>query len=88
MNRLFEGLSASKYFQASRPPSIPAVSTTEGKPGRMTVNQGLYRDRKIPAFLIEQRIAKHPKLGRQPTIEDRLGFGRDLVLAAIKAVTP
>jgi hypothetical protein len=74
-------LQRSNYFEATRPGSLAASSPTEGKPGRMTVVQGLYHERKIPAFLIEHRSAKHPKLSRQPNAEDRQGFGRDLVRA-------
>jgi hypothetical protein len=47
----------------------------------MTVVQGLYAGRKIPAFLIEQMVVKHPKLGRQPNAEDRKAFGADLIRA-------
>ena len=54
----------------------------------MTVVQGLYKDRRLPAFLIELMITKHPKLGRQPTPEDRQQFGADLVRAMWQAVLP
>jgi hypothetical protein len=47
--------------------------------GRMTVVQGLWHDFRIPAFLMEQRIAFHKKLGRLPLVEDRVRFGRELV---------
>jgi hypothetical protein len=77
--RFFELLSARTMFEATRPMSTAPRTTTEGKPGRMTVVQGLSRDFGIAAFLMEQRISRHPKLGRIPTVEDRLGFGRDLV---------
>jgi hypothetical protein len=46
----------------------------------------LYKDRRLPAFLIEQMVAKHPKLGRQPTPEDRMQFGSDLVRAMWRTV--
>ena len=52
----------------------------------MTVVQGLYKDRKIPTFLIEQMVVKHPKLERRPGIEDRVRFGEDLVRAMAEAV--
>jgi hypothetical protein len=51
------------------------------------VIQGLYKDRRLRAFLIEQRITVHPKLGRQPTPEDRLQFGADLARTMWKTVT-
>ena len=39
----------------------------------------LYRERKIPVLLMEQRIATGKKLGRRPTVDDRLAFGARLV---------
>jgi hypothetical protein len=81
MERFFKLLSAGKTFAPTRPPQAAEASTTPGKPGRMTVVQGLYKDRQLPAFLIEQRITRHPKLGRQPTPEDRQQFGAELVQA-------
>lgn len=77
-------------FEPTRPASLAPPSTDPARKGRMTVVQGLYRDRKIPAFLMEQRISFHPKLGRFPTVEDRLKFGEDLVrvLAEVVGVGP
>ncbi len=77
--RFFKLLSESQTFAPTRLPQAAETSTTLGQPGRMTVIQGLYKDRQLPAFLIEQRITKHPKLGHQPTPEDRQRFGADLV---------
>jgi hypothetical protein len=88
MERLFRLLSDTSMFAASRPPQFDETSTTPGKPGRMNAPQGLYHDRKVPAFLIEQRIAKHPKLGRQPNIQDREQFGKELVQALWRATSP
>ena len=61
MERLFQILSQTKTFTPTRPPQFDAVSTTIGKPGRMNAPQALFHDRKVPAFLIEQRIANKPK---------------------------
>lgn len=84
--RLFKLLSVNQTFSPTRQPQAAEASTTIGKPGRMTVIQGLYKDRSLPAFLIEQMITKHPKLGRQPTPADRQQFGADLVYAMWQAV--
>ena len=84
--RLFKLLSAQKTFAPTRPPQTAEASTTAGKPGRMTVIQGLSHDRQLPAFLIELMITKHPKLGHQPTPNDRQQFGADLVQAMWQAV--
>ncbi|MBA3440010.1 MAG: hypothetical protein H0T92_09105 [Pyrinomonadaceae bacterium] len=86
MTRFSQLLSDSKRFAPTKSAQFTAVSTTVDKPGRMNVYQGLYRDRKLPAFLIEQMIVKHPELGRQPTTEDRRQFGVDLVRAMWRAV--
>jgi hypothetical protein len=86
MERFFKLLSENKTFAPSRSPRFAEASTTIDKPGRMTVIQGLYKDRRLPAFLIEQMITRHPKLGRQPTPEDRKQFGADLARAMWRSV--
>jgi hypothetical protein len=87
VERFYRILVDTTTFAPTRPPQVQPSSTTPGKPGRMTVSQGLYHDRKIPAMLMEQMIARNPKLGRFPTVEDRQVFGAGLVRAAWKAVT-
>jgi len=86
MERFFKLLSENSAFAPSRPPRFAEATTTIDKPGRMTVIQGLYKDRRLPAFLIEQMISRRPKLGRQPTPEDRKQFGADLAQAMWRAV--
>jgi hypothetical protein len=78
-NRLYEALRDKTTFAPTREPRAAERTTTAGKPGRMTVVQGLYHDRKIRAFLMEQRISFNPKLKRLPAVEDRLTFGGELV---------
>jgi hypothetical protein len=73
-------------FSPARELFSSADTTTEGKAGRMNVIQGLYRDFKIPGFLMEQRVAFNAKLGRLPLPEDRLRFGRQLVRAIHETV--
>lgn len=73
-------------FEPSRPFFSSAATTTEGVRGRMTVVQGLWRDFRLPAFLMEQRIAKNPKLGRVPGVPERVAFGRELPLAIAAAL--
>jgi hypothetical protein len=55
-------------------------------PGRMTVSQGLFHDRKLPAMLMEQMVERNSKLGRCPTASDRSKFGPELVRALFDAV--
>jgi hypothetical protein len=54
--------------------------------GRMMVNQGLFHERKIPAFLMELMVDSSPKLSRPPTVGDRLEFGAALVEVLCDAV--
>ena len=84
--RLFQRLEATKTFAATRQPEYVAASTTPGRAGRMNVVQGLRARYGIPGLLIEQRIARHPKLGRQPNIEDRRRFGAELIQALAGAL--
>jgi hypothetical protein len=46
----------------------------------------LWTDHKVPVMLMEQRISAGKKLGRCPTVADRLEFGKQLVLAMADAV--
>jgi hypothetical protein len=85
-NRLFDTLKARTSFDPSRPLFYASDTTTPGKPGRMTVTQGLYARFGIPGFLMEQRVAYNPKLGHTPEIADRLTFGAQLVEAMLEAL--
>lgn len=84
--RFFALLRDKTSFSPTTPLRKAGDTTTPGKPGRMTVIQGLYRDRKIPAFLTEQRIAVNPKAGRLLSLEDRKAFGAELARAMFEAV--
>jgi hypothetical protein len=55
--------------------------------GRYTVNQYLYAERKLPAFLMEMMVEGHPNLKRSRTTHDYLEFGAGLAkgLAAAAA---
>jgi Zinc carboxypeptidase/Cytosolic carboxypeptidase N-terminal domain len=86
--RFFQTLSAETAFAPTQPLRYAEVSTTAGMVGRMNVVQGLYRDLKIPGFLMEQRISSNPKLGHLPEIPDRMAFGGQLVRAIAKTVKP
>ena len=84
--KVFDILVRDTTFNPSRPLFSAGSTTTEGMKGRMTVVQGLAHDFKIPAFLMEQRIAYNDKLNRLPLVEDRLNFGRQLVDAIAAAL--
>lgn len=78
--------SSGKTFAPTEKSSLIAVTTTEGKPGRMNVVQGLSHDFGLPAFEVEMRITKHPKLGRRPNVQDRILAGCELIQAIWKGL--
>ena len=53
-----------------------------------STTNALARSHGVPVVLMEQRIGTSKKLGRRPTVEDRLKFGRELVEAMAEAVRP
>jgi murein tripeptide amidase MpaA len=85
--RFFRALADQTTFHPTSPLREAGVSTTPGKPGRMTVNQGLFHDRGVPAMLMEQLVEYNPKLGRVPESADRLRFGEELARAIWAGVT-
>jgi hypothetical protein len=84
--RFFASLQHHTGFEPSRKFFSSTATTSEGVKGRMNVVQGLWRDFRVPAFLMEQRIARSPKRERLPNIPDRLAFGRQLPLAIAAAL--
>jgi hypothetical protein len=86
--RLFRLLESETSFAPTRGLFYSETSTTAGRPGRMNVVQGLYKEFGLAAFLMEQRISNQPKYGRKPLIDDRLRFGRELAVTIGKAVSP
>ncbi|MGH9162981.1 MAG: M14-type cytosolic carboxypeptidase [Vicinamibacteraceae bacterium] len=73
-------------FYAPTGPRDMSATTSPGIKGRMTVSQGLWADRRIPAFLMELMVDRSEKLGREPTVKDRLEFGGDLIRAMAAAL--
>jgi hypothetical protein len=67
-------------------PTVPLRFTGAAEKGRMNVAQGLYRDRKIPAMLMEQMVQYNAKLKRCPTVADRTKFGAGLAEALYDAL--
>jgi hypothetical protein len=86
MDRVFDLWSAGTTFAASTKPRFGESTTTAGRPGRMNVVQGLYHDRRVPAFEVEMRVVRDPKLGRRPNIEDRKRAGQELIQAIWKGL--
>jgi murein tripeptide amidase MpaA len=80
--RAFDLLQSNTTFN----PTTPLRETAErADQGRMTVNQGLFHDRKLPAMLMEQMVEYNSKLGRCATAADRREFGAGLVRALSEA---
>jgi hypothetical protein len=79
--RAYQELVAHSSFSPTAALRDPGSTTTPGKAGRMTVDQGLYHDRRLPALLMEQMIEYNAKLRRVPTAADRSEFGAALVRA-------
>jgi hypothetical protein len=86
LNKVCNNWSSGSTFAPTQPPSLDAPTTTQGKPGRMNVVQGLSHDLALPAFEVEMRITKHPKLGRRPNVQDRLLAGRELIQAIWRSI--
>ena len=78
MQRLYTNLVAKTSFDPSRKLGI-------GKNPSNTTNS-LYTERKVPVLLMEQRTGPSKKLGRQPTVADRLQFGRELITVMAETV--
>lgn len=78
MQRFYDMLSEQSTFDPSQKLNIKKL------PGN-TANY-LWTERKVPVLLMEQRISRSQKLGRQATVEDRLAFGGQLVRVMAGAV--
>ncbi len=74
---LVSSLRAQTDFYDPRSPRESMGSQPIAK-GRMTVNQDLFAERRIPAFLMELMVERHPKLGRLRTAQDFIDFGAGL----------
>ena len=79
--KVFTELKRTTSFDPERAYQGSPSKTAPTKPGRMEAPEGLFSKHPMPAFLMEQRIAYSNKLGRWPTVDDRLEFGKGLVKA-------
>lgn len=85
---LYSGLRKHTSFwsKLNGPRETPA-STTPGQQGRMNVVQGLFAERKVPAFLLETSVEAVETLQRPRTIEDWNAFGRGLMRVLYECAT-
>lgn len=84
--RVYDELTRTTAFDPSHDYEEEPGMVKASEPGRMEVDQALYYRHSLPAFLMEQRIASGRKLGRCPTADDRMAFGRGLVKAICAAL--
>lgn len=77
VERFHKGLSERTLFHPSRPPAFGDAA------GSMT---SLWKEHRLPVVLMELRTATNSKLGRRPTVEDRLTFGQQLLAEMLTAV--
>ncbi|NDB78038.1 MAG: hypothetical protein EB141_20740, partial [Verrucomicrobia bacterium] len=80
LQRLFAKLVAETSFDPSRKLGITLIPAN-------TAN-ALWKERRVPVALMEQRVGPGVKLQRLPTTEDRLAFGRQLIATMAVAVLP
>jgi hypothetical protein len=78
MQRFFDALVAKTSFDPNQKFRV------SDKPGNTT--NFLWKERKVPVLLMEQRIGTSQKLGRRPTMEDRLDFGKQLITVMAETV--
>jgi len=78
MQQFFDGLVAKTTFDPSQKLRV------NHNPGNTT--NFLWKERKVPVLLMEQRIGTSKKLGRRPTVEDRLAFGKQLITVMAETV--
>jgi hypothetical protein len=58
----------------------------KGREITLTLTDFVGKERKVPVLLMEQRIGTSQKLGRRPTLEDRLTFGKKLITVMAETV--
>jgi hypothetical protein len=77
LTRLQEALVARTSFHPSRGPTFQETGGTMS---------ALWGTMQVPVVLLELRIGTNTKLGRRPTVADRLRFGEQLVIEAAQAL--
>ncbi len=83
---LVRGLRAgTDFLDAASPRAVTPRESID--PGRMTVNQYLYYQQKVRAYLMELRVERHPALGRPRTAADFSSFGAGLARSLAAAVS-
>ena len=80
VTRLYDLLVADTRFDPSRKLEV------RKEPAATSTTNALSRQHGVPVVLMELRISTGKKLGRRPTVQDRLEFGGELLVAMAAAV--
>lgn len=72
LGRLVENLNGKTTFDPSRP--------LERRTRPADTTNSLWKEKRVPVLLMEQRIGPGKKLMRRPVVEDRLQFGSQLIM--------
>ncbi len=78
MQGFFDALVAGTSFDPSR--------KLRFNDGPANTTNWLWNERRVPVLLMEQRIGTSSKLGRRPTVQDRLAFCRQLIALMAEGV--
>lgn len=84
--RLFDYMSEHSSFKDEQGLREMPATTTEGQRGRMTVNQALWAEQKVPAYLMELKVEEVEKLKDRRTVDDWLALGPEIVKGLAAAV--
>ncbi|MDF9798534.1 hypothetical protein OKW21_003797 [Catalinimonas alkaloidigena] len=84
--KLFKYMSENTSFKDEQGLREMPATTTEGKRGRMTVNQALWAEQKVPAYLMELKVEEVEKLNARRSVEDWLALGAGVVNGLVAAV--
>lgn len=90
-HKLWEYMSAHTSFKAVEGLREMQATTTArqpgaGQPGRMTVNQALWAEQKVPAYLMELKVEKVEKLNGRRSVQDWLELGPGVVQGLVASV--
>ena len=85
--RVWQLLSDQTTFNPTTPLRPFREAAAGAVAGRLTVDEGLFHERKLPSMLMEQMVEYNKKLGHCPTAKDRMEFGGGLVRMLVAAVT-
>jgi hypothetical protein len=84
--RLWQRMVETSSFESEEGVRAMPVSTTPGKPGRMTVNQALWAEEQVPAYLMELKVERVGKLSGRRTVADWRALGQALVRSVAAAL--